>query len=60
MTVAIVFKRCAKILQSFRAPAIYGYAGNKIGKTYYDSIDSQDAVNTVWSITTPFDTCLSH
>ncbi|KAH6871546.1 hypothetical protein B0T10DRAFT_590929 [Thelonectria olida] len=45
---------------SYRAPAIYGYAANKVGQSLYGTTYDAEFMSTVWSITSPFDDALCH
>ncbi|CAJ0550043.1 Ff.00g099730.m01.CDS01 [Fusarium sp. VM40] len=43
---------------SYRAPAIYGYASNKVGDNLYGTEYDSEYKSTVWSITSPYDEAL--
>ncbi|KAF5004997.1 hypothetical protein FDECE_8522 [Fusarium decemcellulare] len=45
---------------SYRAPAIYGYAANKVGDNLYGTKYDDEYKSTVWSITSPYDDALCH
>ncbi|EMT71700.1 hypothetical protein FOC4_g10010215 [Fusarium odoratissimum] len=45
---------------SYRAPAIYGYASNKVGDNLYGTIYDDEYRSTVWNITSPYDDALCH
>ncbi|KAF5662962.1 hypothetical protein FHETE_7707 [Fusarium heterosporum] len=45
---------------SYRAPAIYGYAANKVGDNFYGTKYDNEYKSTVWSITSPYDDVLCH
>ncbi|CAF3629984.1 unnamed protein product, partial [Fusarium graminearum] len=45
---------------SYRAPAIYGYAANKVGDNLYGTKYDAEYKSTVWSITSPYDDALCH
>ncbi|RGP72590.1 hypothetical protein FLONG3_6598 [Fusarium longipes] len=45
---------------SYRAPAIYGHAANKVGQSLYGTTYDTELMSTIWSISSPFDDVLCH
>ncbi|KAF4442961.1 putative oxidoreductase ordL [Fusarium austroafricanum] len=45
---------------SYRAPAIYGYASNKVGNADFGTEYNEHFASTVWSIVAPYDEALCH
>lgn len=45
---------------SYRAPAIYGYATNKVGEADFGTAYNEQFASTVWSIVAPYDEALCH
>ncbi|KAJ4200959.1 hypothetical protein NW767_007094 [Fusarium falciforme] len=46
--------------RSYRAPAIYGYATNKVGEADFGTAYNEQFASTVWSIVAPYDEALCH
>ncbi|KAM0424832.1 hypothetical protein ACHAPT_009888 [Fusarium lateritium] len=46
--------------RSYRAPAIYGYACNKVGEADFGTAYNEQFASTVWSIVAPYDEALCH
>ncbi|KAK3367914.1 hypothetical protein B0H63DRAFT_404760, partial [Podospora didyma] len=46
--------------QSYRAPVLLGYPGNKVGDSAFGTEFSQEYTNTLWSVSAPFNDALQH